>query len=58
MDQEPEEDEGYVELVYAKEDENGTLTESPVRTNLWAWKHPPQGRRDRYLPEAGRRRGL
>ena len=40
MDQEPEEDEGYVELVYAKEDENGTLTESPVRTNLWAWKHP------------------
>ena len=40
MDQEPEEDEGYVELVYAKEDEDGTLTESPVRTNLWAWKHP------------------
>ena len=40
MDQEPEEDEGYVELVYAEEDENGTLTESPVRTNLWAWKHP------------------
>ncbi len=40
MDQEAEEDEGYVELVYAKEDENGTLTESPVRTNLWAWKHP------------------
>ena len=40
MDQEPEEDEGYVELVYAKEDENGTLTESPVLTNLWAWKHP------------------
>ena len=29
-----------MELVYAKEDENGTLTESPVRTNLWAWKHP------------------
>src|SRR5699024_10556584 len=22
------------------EDENGSLTESPVRTNLWAWKHP------------------
>lgn len=39
MDQEPEEDEGYVELVNAKEDENGNLTESPVRTNLWAWKH-------------------
>ncbi len=40
MDQEPEMDEGYVELVNAKEDENGSLTESPVRTNLWAWKHP------------------
>ena len=40
MDQEPEEDEGYVELVNAKEDENGILTESPTRTNLWAWKHP------------------
>ena len=40
MDQEPEVDNGYVELVNAKEDENGNLTESPVRTNLWAWKHP------------------
>ena len=40
MDQEPEADEGYVELVNAKEDENGQLTEAPVRTNLWAWKHP------------------
>ena len=40
MDQEPEVDDGYVELVNAKEDENGNLTESPSRTNLWAWKHP------------------
>ena len=40
MDQTPETDEGYVELVNAVEDENGNLTESPVRTNLWAWKHP------------------
>ena len=40
MDQEPEADDGYVELVNAKEDENGNLTESPTRTNLWAWKHP------------------
>ena len=40
MDQEPEKDEGYVELVNATEDENGNLTESPVRTNVWAWKHP------------------
>ena len=40
MDQEPEIDNGYVELVNARVDENGELTESPTRTNLWAWKHP------------------
>ena len=40
MDQEPEKDEGYVKLVNAEEDENGNLIESPVRTNIWAWKHP------------------
>ncbi len=40
MDQEPEVDDGYVELVNVEEDENGNLTESPVRTDLWAWKHP------------------
>ena len=40
MDQTPEADEGYVELVNAKEDENGYLTEAETRTNLWAWKHP------------------
>ena len=35
-----EEDHGYVELVHAKIDENGNLTETKERTNLWAWKHP------------------
>lgn len=40
MDQEPEVDDGYVELVNAKIDENGNITESETRTNLWAWKHP------------------
>ena len=40
MDQEPETDDGYVELVNAKEDGNGQITESETRTNLWAWKHP------------------
>ena len=40
MDQTLEADEGYVELVNAKEDENGNLTEAETRTNLWAWKHP------------------
>lgn len=40
MDQEPEPDEGYVELVNAVEDENGKLKEADHRTDLWAWKHP------------------
>ena len=40
MDQEPEKDEGYVELVNAKENANGQLSESTQRTNVWAWKHP------------------
>ena len=40
MDQEPEPDEGYVELVNAVEDENGELKEADHRTDLWAWKHP------------------
>ena len=39
MDEEPEVDDGYVELVYAKQDENGELVESEQRTGLWAWKH-------------------
>ena len=40
MDQQPEEDNGYVELVRAREDENGQLTETKERTKLWAWRHP------------------
>ena len=40
MDQEPEADEGYVELVNAREDAAGNLSEAGQRTNVWAWKHP------------------
>ena len=40
MDQTPEKDEGYVELVNAKEDADGNMHESDTRTNVWAWKHP------------------
>ena len=40
MDQQPEEDQGYVELVRAREDENGNITETQERTKLWAWRHP------------------
>ena len=40
LDEEPETDEGYVELVNAKEAEDGTLTETTERTGIWAWRHP------------------
>ena len=39
MDEEPEQDEGYVTLVNAKYDESGALIETAERTGLWAWKH-------------------
>ena len=35
-------DDGYVELVNAKEDENGNPIETSERTGKWAWKHPHQ----------------
>ena len=38
MDELSEQDEGYVDLVNAKE-ENGKLTESAEKTGMWAWKH-------------------
>ena len=40
IDAEPEKDEGYVTLVNAKMNADGSLTETSERTGLWAWKHP------------------
>ena len=40
MDQTPETDDGYVELVNAREDADGQMQEASERTNVWAWKHP------------------
>jgi len=39
MDEQPEEDAGYVTLVNTKE-VDGKLVESEKRTGMWAWKHP------------------
>lgn len=38
-DEKPEQDEGYVTLVNARE-ENGELVECAEHTKVWAWKHP------------------
>ena len=42
MDQEEEEDHGYVTLVRANIDEQGNITETNQRTGHWAWRHPHQ----------------
>ena len=39
LDEEPEEDHGYVTLVNAKR-ENGELVECKEPASLWAWKYP------------------
>ena len=41
MDEQPEQDDGYVMLVNAREGENG-LEECEQRTGTWVWKHPHQ----------------
>ncbi len=40
MDEQPEEDHGYVTLVNAKIHEDGHITECAEHTGHWAWKHP------------------
>lgn len=40
MDEEPEEDQGYVTLVHAKWNGKGELEEADRPTGIWAWKHP------------------
>lgn len=42
LSNEPEVDNGYVELVNANIDEEGNITESKERTGKWAWRHPHQ----------------
>ena len=38
--EEPEADEGYVELVRARYTKDGRVEETSERTGHWAWKHP------------------
>ena len=40
LDETPEVDDGYVTLVNAHREADGSLTETEERTGLWAWKHP------------------
>ncbi len=40
LDEESEVDDGYVDLVFAEEKEDGTIVEADHNTGMWAWKHP------------------
>ncbi|MBQ7121834.1 MAG: ABC transporter ATP-binding protein [Clostridia bacterium] len=40
IDTPAEEDNGYVTLVNAEKNADGTLSECEERTGIWAWKHP------------------
>ena len=42
MDEAPEEDRGYVKLVCAREEPDGTVAPADHRTGIWAWQHPHQ----------------
>ena len=52
MDQEPEQDKGYVTLVNAKY-VDGVLTETPEKTEIWAWKYLHSDGRLEYVEVKG-----
>ena len=54
LDAESELDEGYVELVNAKEDAAGNLQEVKESTGTWAWKHPHEDGTVTYQKQEGR----
>ncbi len=53
MDEAPEADDGYVTLVDAEIDANGTVTEADHHTGQWAWKHPHKDGTLTYEPLRG-----
>ena len=53
MDEEPEADDGYVTLVNATMNPDGSVTESDTRTGYWAWKHPHEDGTLTYTPLRG-----
>jgi ATP-binding cassette subfamily B protein len=52
LDEESEQDEGYVTLVNIKT-ENGEIVECEERTHEWAWKHPHADGQVTYTPLKG-----
>ena len=53
LDEEPEKDDGSVELVKAQYNINGELVETDTKTGIWVWKHPHGNGRITYTPVKG-----
>ena len=53
IDEQPEEDNGYVTLVNAKIDKDGNVSETAEHTGQWAWKHPDADGTLTYTPLRG-----
>ena len=53
IDEKPEVDEGYITLVNAFEDKDGSLTECDHYTGIWAWKQPNQDGTVKYTKVQG-----
>ncbi len=53
MDEDAETDDGYVTLVNATINEDGSVTESATHTGQWAWKHPHEDGTLTYTPLRG-----
>ena len=53
IDEQPEEDNGYVTLVNIKNGPNGEIVETAEHTGKWAWRHPHETGDLTYTPLAG-----
>ncbi|MDD6301709.1 MAG: ABC transporter ATP-binding protein [Bacillales bacterium] len=53
LDEKKELDDGYVELVNVRIDENGKLNEVKEHTGQWAWKHPHENGETTYTQLKG-----
>ncbi len=54
MDEEPEQDNGYVTLVRVHKQEDGTMIETKDETGTWAWRHPHHDGRVEYIELKGK----
>ena len=54
MDEEPEQDDGYVTLVKVHIQEDGSMIETNDDSGTWAWRHPHHDRRVEFIELKGK----